>query len=61
VARMFAEFDGAVYVDLCRVDRYGNTNDGVTDEVYEYVTRQYRDGRVVALTTERGTSPVEVA
>lgn len=54
------DFQDAVYVDVCRVERYGNDGDGVTNEDYDYRTRHYRDGRVVPLTTAYGLEPKAV-
>lgn len=59
LAGIFDSHPDAAWVDLCRVERYGDADYGITDEVYDYRFRYYRDGRVVALATERGLSPVE--
>jgi hypothetical protein len=55
------DFSDAKWVDVCRVERYGDADHGVTDEVYDYKARYYRDGRVVTLETPDGLSPEEVA
>lgn len=52
----------AKWVDVCRVERTGNVDDGIVDEVYDYRTRHYRGMfRTVRLTTVGGAEPVEVA
>lgn len=59
--RLFSTFPEAAYVDVARTIRHGSPNGGdVGDYTYEYIRRYYRDGRVVALHTERGLTPVEV-
>lgn len=61
VSSMFAQFPAAAYVDLAKLTLTGSVSDGVTDRLYEYRERTYRDGRRVELTTDRdGLSPVEV-
>lgn len=48
VPAVLAMFPDAVYVDLAKVVRYGDEDEGVIDAVYEYHTRTYRDGRAIA-------------
>ena len=42
IAPALGHFVDAVYVDVVKVTRTGNTDDGIVDEVYEYQTRHYR-------------------
>lgn len=48
VPAVLAMYPEAEYADLAKVVRHGDDGEGVTDVEYEYHTRTYRDGRVVA-------------
>ncbi len=60
VVDVLAKYPDAEYVDLCSVTRTGNDREGVTDQVYDYATRYYRDGTTAPLRTLMGETP-EVA
>lgn len=54
-------FPAAAYVDIARVVTKGSDAEGMTERVYDYRVRYYRDGRMVQLTTnDAGDAPIEV-
>jgi len=61
IAATLGHFVDAEYVDVCRVERKMTEAEGITEQLYEYRTRHYRNGTHVTLRTINCETPEVVA